>query len=101
MNRVYLTTGARRRGPDRRGLACGLWAVVVLVTSAADHYLAALFGAPPLAWCTRQIAAVVRDAYRQGRFGPPSACTQVVQVIYDAEVIDDPADAPHPDRKDT
>lgn len=71
-----------------RGVLRGLTAVLVLFTSAADHYLTALAGIPPIAWCTRQVAGVIRDAYRSGRFGPPSTRTDIEHHIVDAEIVD-------------
>lgn len=74
--------------PSLRGVIRGLIAVLVLCTSAADHYLSALAGIPPIAWCTRQVAGVIRDAYRLGRFGPPSERTDIEHHIVDAEIVD-------------
>jgi hypothetical protein len=71
-----------------RGVLRGLAAVLVLFTSAADHYLTALAGIPPIAWCTRQVAGVIRDAYRAGRFGPPSTRTDIEPIIIVGEVVD-------------
>lgn len=101
MNRVPLITDAEppRCRFDWRGTARGIWAVIVLLVSAIDHYLAALFGVPPLAWCARQVGGVIAEAYRQGRYGPVSACTAVVSAVYDGEFVDDPDDEPH--RKET
>ncbi|WP_433188755.1 hypothetical protein [Actinoallomurus sp. CA-150999] len=96
MNHIPLITDAEPRRFDVRGIARGIWSVVVLLVSAVDHYLAALFGIPPLAWCARQIGGVIRDAYRQGRYGPASDCTTVVQAVYDGEFVDD-----QPQRKET
>ena len=71
-----------------RAVLRGVVAVLVLFTSAADHYLSAAAGIPPIAWCTRQVAAVIREAYRLGRFGPPSERTDIEHHIVDAEIID-------------
>ena len=87
MNRVYLITDAPPRRIGWRGVGRGVWAVLVLLFSAVDHYLTALAGVPPLAWCARQVARAIRDAYLQGRHGPSSACTEVEQAVYDAEIV--------------
>jgi hypothetical protein len=71
-----------------RGVLRGLIAVSVLITSACDHLIAAAVGAPPVAWCVRQVAAVIRDAYRLGRFGPSSDHTDIEHHIVDAEIVD-------------
>jgi hypothetical protein len=73
---------------DLRAVLRGVLAVVVLLTSAVDHYLTALAGTPTIAWCTRQVAGVIRDAYRLGRFGPPSTRTDIEPLIVDAEIVD-------------
>ncbi|MGH3375958.1 MAG: hypothetical protein ACRDP6_14565 [Actinoallomurus sp.] len=64
----------------------GLWAVVRLVASAADHHITARLGCPPLAWCARRVTRVLRDAYRHGRFGPPSTCTDLAVIVYDGDI---------------
>jgi hypothetical protein len=70
------------------GVIRGLAAVVALFTSAFDHLITAAAGIPPIAWCARQAAEVIRDTYRRGRFGPPSTRTDIEPVVIDAEVID-------------
>jgi hypothetical protein len=67
----------------------GLLAVMRLLFSAADHYVTARLGRPPLAWVARQVAAAVREAYRLGRFGPPSTCTNLAVIVYDGEIIEE------------
>lgn len=67
----------------------GLVAVAVLLLTAADALLTAAVGIPPVAWCARRIGAVVREAYRLGRFGEPSTCRAVELHITDAEIVDD------------
>lgn len=67
----------------------GLWAVVCLVASAADHYVTAQLGYPPLAWCIRRVAGVLRGTYRLARFGPPSTCTDLAVVVYDGDIIEE------------
>lgn len=71
-----------------RGVLRGLTAVLVLFTSAADHFLAALAGIPTIAWCTRQVAAVIRETYRVARFGPYNTSTDIEHHIVDAEIVD-------------
>jgi hypothetical protein len=72
-----------------RSRLAGLAAVARLVCSAADHYVTALVGLPPVAWITRQIVGAVRDAYRLGRFGPPSTCTDLAVIVYDGEILEE------------
>ena len=84
-----------------RGVLRGLWSVAVLLSSALDHYLAAVAGTYTIAWQSRRIAAVIGEAYRTGRYGPLSSCTDLEPAIFDAEIIDDPTDQPPTDRKDT
>jgi hypothetical protein len=71
-----------------RGVLRGLTAVLVLFTSAADHYLSALAGTHTVAWCTRQITTAIRETYRFGRYGPPSTRTDIQPIIIDAEIVD-------------
>lgn len=102
MNQVPLITDAEPRpGVDWRGIARGVWTVIVLLVSAVDHYLAAVFGIPPLAWCARQVAGVIAEAYRRGRYGQPSDCTQVVPAVFDGEFVDEAADGAHRVGKET
>lgn len=70
---------------DRRA---GLRAVARLFASAADQLVTARVGIPPLTWLGRQIAAAVRQAYRLGRFGPPSESREVAVIVHEGEVID-------------
>lgn len=67
----------------------GIWAVVRLWTSAADHYVTALIGIPPIAWIAGRLAAATRAAYRLGRFGPPSTCTDLAVIVHDGEIIEE------------
>lgn len=67
----------------------GLWAVVRLVASAADHYVTARLGYPPLAWCARRVAGVLRVTYRLVRFGPPSTRTDLAVIVYDGDIIEE------------
>lgn len=83
-----------------RAVGRGLWAVVVLFTSALDHYLAAAAGTYTIAWQTKRIATVVAEAYRTGRYGPLSSCTDLELAVFEAEFID-PDQPPTTDRKDT
>lgn len=89
MNRTYPSTHRRL---NARGLMRGVWAVVVLLVSAVDHYLTACIGTRPVAWHARRIASVISDAWRRGRFGPPSTCTAVEHAVFEAEFVDDPVD---------
>jgi hypothetical protein len=105
--KTHVITDARpARAYTVRGVLRGLWAVVVLLAGAADHYVTALFGIPPLAWCARRIAGVIAETYRHGRYGPSSACTDVAfeaTGVCDAEFVDGPA-APaghHHNRKES
>ncbi len=67
----------------------GLVAVLVLLISAVDALVTAAVGLPPIAWCVRRFAAVVRDAYRLGRFGPPSTCTDLESFVFEGVIVDD------------
>jgi hypothetical protein len=105
--KTHLITDARpaRRACTVRSVLRGLWAVVALLAGAVDHYLTALAGLPPLAWCARRFAGVIAEAYRRGRYGPRSACTSVAfdaVGVCDAEFVDVPAGpAGDPHRKET
>jgi hypothetical protein len=70
----------------------GLLAVIRLLFSAADHYVTARLGWPPLAWVVRQVAAVVREAYRLGRFGPLSTRRELAVIVYEGEVLEEEGD---------
>jgi hypothetical protein len=67
----------------------GLLAVAPLWLSAADHYVTALIGWPPVAWIASRLAAATREAYRLARFGPASTRTDLQVVVYDAEIIEE------------
>lgn len=67
----------------------GTWAVLRLWAGAADHYLTALAGIPPIAWITSRAAAATRAAYRLGRFGPPSTSTDLAVVVIDGDFIEE------------
>lgn len=86
-----------------RGVLRGLWAVAVLLSSALDHYLAAVAGTYTIAWQTRRVAAVIGTAYRTGRYGSLSSCTDLEVAVFHFEVIDESTDPDQPptDRKDT
>ena len=86
MMRPYLAYTPRR---TCHTVARGLLAVAVLVAGALDALVTAAIGVPPVAWTTRRLARLVRDAYRIGRYGPPSTCTDLAVVVPDGEVIDD------------
>lgn len=89
------------RSPVWWGVLRGLWAVVVLFISALDHYLAAVAGTYTIAWQSRRIAAVIAEAYRTGRYGPLSSCTDLEPAIFDAEIIDDPIPPSDESQEDT
>lgn len=72
---------------DWWAIGAGIRSVALLALSAADSLLTALAGAPPIRWCVRQVAAVVREAYRAGRFGPPSESAEVVVCVLDGEYV--------------
>lgn len=57
-------------------------APIRLLASAADHYITALLGLPPLGWVVRQVAGVLR-------YGPPSTSTDLAVVIVDGELIEE------------
>lgn len=67
----------------------GLLAVARLWLSAADHYIAALAGWPPVAWIVSRLAAATREAYRLARFGPTSTCTDLQVIVYDGDIIEE------------
>lgn len=67
----------------------GALAVVRLVAGAADHYITARLGYPPLAWCARRITAMLRQAYGLARFGPLSSPTDLPVIVYDGEIIEE------------
>lgn len=72
-----------------RSRLAGMAAVVRLHLSAVDHYVTARLGWPPVAWMTRRLAAVVREAYRLSRFGPPSTRTDLAVIVYDGDIIEE------------
>jgi hypothetical protein len=67
----------------------GLAAAARLWLSAADHYVTALIGCPPVAWIAARCAAATRAAYRLGRFGPPSTRTDLTVIVYDGDIIEE------------
>jgi hypothetical protein len=67
----------------------GLAAVAIALLSALDAWVAAAIGTPPTGWWTRQAARVLTDAYRLGRYGTPSTCTELQVVVTDAEIVDE------------
>jgi hypothetical protein len=72
-----------------RTVGRGLAAVARLFLSALDALLTAAVGIPPIAWCARQLGALIRETYRLGRYGEPSDSTDLAVVVIDAEVIYD------------
>lgn len=56
-----------------------------LLASAADHYVTALLGLPPLGWIVQQITGVLR-------YGPPSTSTDLAVIVYDGEIIEEKND---------
>jgi hypothetical protein len=72
-----------------RTVGRGLAAVARLLLSALDALITAAVGIPPIAWCARQFAGVIRETYRLGRYGPPSTRTAVELHIADAEIVDE------------
>jgi len=82
---TYLVRRPRRTW---RAVLRGVVAVAALFLSAGDALLSAATGIPPVAWCVRQFAAVVREAYRLGRFGAPSGSTEVERVVVEGVVVD-------------
>jgi hypothetical protein len=69
--------------------ARGLWAVIYLWIGAADHYLTALFGIPPVTWIVTRLAAATRAAYRLGRHGQPSRITVLAVHVIDGQIIEE------------
>ena len=80
---------ATRPTRDWWAVGAGIRAVLVLAVTAIDSLLSALIGIPPVRWCAHQVAAVVRDAYRSGRFGPPSRSTGIEPLVVDGEIVDE------------
>lgn len=74
-----------------RTVGRGLAAVAAFLLSAVDALVTAALGVPPIAWTARQLAAMVREAYRLGQYGEPSTCTDLAVVVLDGEVIDEEA----------
>jgi hypothetical protein len=75
-----------------RTVGRGLAAVARLFLTALDALITAAVGIPPIAWCARQVAALIRETYRIGRYGTPSDRTDLAVVVVDAEVIYDEED---------
>lgn len=97
---VYRVTSAPRRRRTRRdwrAVARGVWAVVVLCTSAVDHFVAALAGTRPVAYCTRALASALRAEYRRAR-GAPAPVPD--PAVIDGAVITD-TDTSDTDTSDT
>lgn len=72
-----------------RTVGRGLAVAAALILSALDALATAALGIPPIGWLARRSAALVRDAYRYGRYGAPSSCTDLAVAVVDAEIIDD------------
>lgn len=68
-------TRARR---DWRAVARGVWAVIALCVSAADHLVAALAGTRPVAWCARAFGSALREEYRRTRGAPAPVSDRAV-----------------------
>lgn len=81
-----------KRPRDWWAVGAGIRAVLVLAVTALDSLVSALAGIPPVRWCARQLAAVVRDAYRVGRFGPASQSTEIAPLVVDGEIVDEETD---------
>lgn len=83
-----------RYTPDRtwQTVGRGLAAVARLLLTALDALITAAIGIPPIGWCARRVAGLIRETYRIGRFGEPSGCTALAVVVIDAEVIDNEED---------
>lgn len=64
----------------------GLLAALRLWLSAADHYITARLGHPPVTWVASRLAAATRQAYRLGRYGPPSTSTDLAVIVYDGVI---------------
>lgn len=79
---------AKRPARDWFAVGAGIRGVVVLALTAVDSLISALIGIPPIRWCARKGAAVIRDSYRLGRFGPPSESTEVEPLVVDGELVD-------------
>ncbi|MER5419894.1 hypothetical protein [Streptosporangium roseum] len=85
MVRTVSVTGsarARQRAHLRERLHAavrGALAVLVLLVTAADAWLTALLGLPPITPVLHRLTGVIADAWRSGAAG-----------AIDAEVIDDP-----------
>jgi hypothetical protein len=78
-----------RTSRDWWAIGAGIRSVALLFLTATDSLLTAAAGIPPIRWCARQLAAVIRDAYRVGRFGPPSESTEVVPYVVDGEPVEE------------
>jgi hypothetical protein len=74
---------------DRRAVLRGLVAVAALFLSGLDALVSAATGFPPVAWCVRQVATLVRDAYRLGHIGVPSESAEVERVVVEGEIVDE------------
>lgn len=70
-----------------RSVARGVASVVAVLAGALVALAAAAIGIPPVAWIVRQLTATARQAYRLGRFGEPSTCTDLDVVVVDAEIV--------------
>jgi hypothetical protein len=75
-----------------RARLAGLHAVAVFLLSGLDALVTAAVGLPPVAWIVRQVAAVVREAYRLGRFGPLSTRRELAVIVYEGEVLEEEGD---------
>jgi hypothetical protein len=76
---VAMCPPPRRRSV--RGVARGVWFVLVLLGTAVDALLTALIGVPPLTWLARRIDQTLTDEYRRGYHN-----------AVDAEVVEDADD---------